>query len=147
MLSPTDGWAMGDLYLGGADTADNPIVSRPIALHYDGAKWAEAPTGASAAARVVDVLGQGSAWSYTTKDVPEFIISTQRQVAGQWQDVSWPFKDILSFSRLTCVTSDDCWAIGSYMWTTSDGKSTTIHLSNLLLRYTDGAWHEYGHAP
>ena len=82
MLSPTDGWAMGDLYLGGGDITDNPQVSRAIALHYDGAQWAEASTGASGAARVVDVLGQGSAWSYTTKGVPEFIISTQRQVAG-----------------------------------------------------------------
>jgi len=148
MLSPTDGWAMGDLYLGGPDSPDNPQVSRPIALHYDGAKWAEASTGASASARVVDVLGQGTAWSYTTKGVPEFIISTQRQVAGQWRDVPWPFKDILSFSQLTCVPQDqdDCWAIGLYTWTTSDGKITTIHLSYVLLRYINGAWHEYGHA-
>jgi hypothetical protein len=103
---------MGDFYLGGVDSPDNPQVSRAIALHYDDAKWAEASTGASGAARVVDVLGQGTAWSYTTKGVPEVIISTQRQVASQWQDVPWPFKDIVSFSRLTCATQDDCWAIG-----------------------------------
>src|SRR5262249_39842838 len=34
MISATDGWAMGDLYLGGADSPDNPQVSRAIALHY-----------------------------------------------------------------------------------------------------------------
>jgi len=145
MLSPTDGWALGDFYLGNGDSPDIPQVSRAIALHYDGAKWTEAPTGASATARVVDVLGQGDAWSYTTQGVPEFVVSTQRQVAGQWRDVPWPFKDIRSFSRLTCATQDDCWAIGMYMWQTS-GEITIIHFSWLLLRYTNGAWYEYGHA-
>ncbi len=145
MLSPTDGWAMGDMYLGGGDITDNPQVSRAIALHYDGARWAEASTGASGAARVVDVLGQGSAWSYTTKGVPEFIISTQRQVAGRWRDVPWPFKDIQSFSRLTCATQDDCWAIGFYLWPAT-GEITGKNYSWLLLRYANGAWHQYGHA-
>jgi hypothetical protein len=145
MLSPTDGWAMGDMYLGKGDTADIPQVSRALVLRYDGAKWAETFTGASATARVVDVLGQGTAWSYTTKGVPEFIISTQRRVAGQWQDVPWPFKDIVSFSRLTCVTQDDCWAIGFYLWRVS-GEVTSVNLSYLLLRYTNGSWHQYGHA-
>src|SRR5262249_32788299 len=116
MLSPTDGWAMGDAATGSADTQGEGLVSYPIALRYDGAKWAEVATGASAAARVVDVLGQGTAWSYTTKGVPESIVSTQRQVAGQWRDVPWPFKDIMDFSQLTCVTQDDCWAIGMYSW-------------------------------
>ena len=141
MLSPTDGWAMGVMGQG-SDTGDNPQPSRPIVFHYDGAKWAEATTRASAAARVVDVLGQGTAWSYTTKGVPEYIVSTQRQVAGQWRDVPWPFKDILSFSRLTCATPDhdDCWAIGQYLW------PSTGEITYLLLRYTNGAWHEYGHA-
>jgi len=147
MLSPTDGWAMGDFYLGKGDTADISQPSRPIALHYDGAKWAEASTGASAAARVIDVLGQGTAWSYTTKTTnggPEYIVSTQRQIAGQWQNVTWPFKDIVSFDRLTCVTSDDCWAIGFYLWRVS-GEVTSINFSYLLLRYTNGSWHQYGH--
>jgi hypothetical protein len=147
MLSPTNGWAMGDMYLGGGDITDNPQVSRAIALHYDGAQWAEASTGASGAARVVDVLGQGTAWSYTTKGVPEFIVSTQRQIAGQWRDVPWPFKDIQSFSRLTCVTpdQDDCWAIGFYLWPAT-GEITGKNYSWLLLRYANGAWHQYGHA-
>jgi hypothetical protein len=145
MLSPTDGWAMGDMYLGGGDITDNPQVSRAIALHYDGAQWAEASTGASGAARVIDVLGQGTAWSYTTKGVPEFIVSTQRQIAGQWRDVPWPFKDIQSFSRLTCVAQDDCWAIGFYLWPPT-GEITGKNYSWLLLRYANGAWHQYGHA-
>jgi anti-sigma factor RsiW len=145
MISATDGWAMGDLYLGGGDTTDNPQVSRAIALHYDGVKWAEGVTGARTTARVVDVLGQGTAWSYTTKGVPEFIVSTQRQVAGQWRDVPWPFKDIVSFSRLTCVAQDDCWAIGFYLWP-STGEITSINFAWLLLRYANGAWREYGHA-
>jgi hypothetical protein len=145
MLSPTDGWAMGAMVTGNADTQGEALVSRPIALHFDGAKWAEVSTGASADAHTVDVLGQESAWSYTTKGVPEFIISTQRQVAGQWRDVPWPFKDIQSFSRLTCVTQDDCWAIGFYLWPAT-GEITGKNYAWLLLRYATGAWHQYGHA-
>jgi hypothetical protein len=145
MISASDGWAMGDMYLGGVDSPDNPQVSRAIALHYDGVKWTEASTGASGGARVVDVLDQGSAWSYTTKGVPEFIVSTQRQVTGQWRDVPWPFKDIQSFSQLTCVTQDDCWAIGFYLSPVT-GEITGKNYSWLLLRYANGAWHEYGHA-
>jgi hypothetical protein len=144
MFSPTDGWAMGVMSQG-SDTTDNPQPSRAIALHYDGVKWIEVSTGASATARKVDVLGQGTAWSFTTKGVPEFIVSTQRQVAGQWRDIPWPFKDIVSFSQLTCVTLDDCWAIGFYLWRVS-GEVTTINFSYLLLRYSNGSWHEYGHA-
>jgi putative zinc finger protein len=144
MLSPTNGWAMGVMGQGG-DTADNPQPSRALALHYDGVKWIEVSIGASAAARKVDVLGQGTAWSFTTKGVPEFIVSTQRQVAGQWRDVPWSFKDIQSFSQITCVTQDDCWALGFYLWRVS-GEVTSINFSYLLLRYTNGAWHQYGHA-
>jgi len=151
MSAPNEGWAMGSLYVSGNETGANPTVTRPIALHYDGSHWTEVHTGVSANARALDVFGQGSAWSYTTRGIPEYIVSTQRDHAGQWQNVAWPFKDIMEFSRLTCVTPDDCWAIGSYRLpdtTLPDGTGgaiTVINFGSLLLRYANGAWHEYGH--
>jgi hypothetical protein len=155
MLAPDDGWALGVATVSGNETTADPTVTRPLALHYNGSSWTEANTGVSPSARTIDVLGPDMAWAYTTA-IPdpskgEFIVSTQREYAGRWTEVRWPYHDIRSMSRLTCVTPDDCWAIGEYplpetTQTMSDG-STYIILSegSLLLRYENGSWYQYGH--
>ncbi|HEX6123030.1 MAG TPA: zf-HC2 domain-containing protein [Ktedonobacterales bacterium] len=155
MLAPNDGWALGIAYVSGNETNTDPTVTRPLALHYDGSRWTEADTGVSPHARAIDVLGPGVAWAYTTAipqaNGPEFIVSTQRENAGKWANVPWPYKDMQSFSRLTCVTPDDCWAIGAYLLpparqTMGDGSTVIMRgFGTLLLRYAGGAWHEYGH--
>ena len=95
------------------------------------------------------VLGQGEAWSYTyTSTIPQYINATQREHAGQWQSVAWPYKDSGDVRNLTCVTADDCWATGSYML--PDIQVGTVNMvgrqAAVLLRYAGGAWHEYGRA-
>lgn len=154
MLSPSDGWVMGQAYVSGNETSANPTVTRPLALHYDGSRWTEVNTGVRANARAIDVLGQGTAWAYTTErnsaTGPEYITATQREMFGTWRDVAWPFTDVQSFSRLTCVTADDCWAIGSYLspdaiQADSNGTVLIKPTGSLLLRYVNGAWHQYGH--
>jgi anti-sigma factor RsiW len=156
MLAPNDGWALGiATVVSGNETSADPTVTRPLALRYDGSSWTEVNTGVSSNARAIDVLGPGMAWSYTTA-VPdpnrgEFIASTLRENAGKWTNVSWPYKDIRSMSRITCVTPDDCWAIGMYALPDTPqtiNGSTVIVVSEgwLLLRYANGAWYQYGHA-
>jgi hypothetical protein len=156
MLTPDDGWALGIATVSGNETSADPTVTRPLALHYDGSRWTEVSTGVSSNARAIDVLGPGMAWAYTTAAPDphrgEFIVSTQREYGGTWSNVPWPYKDIRSISRITCVTPDDCWATGLYALpdstlTNPDGTTVTvINQGWLLLRYANGAWYQYGHA-
>jgi hypothetical protein len=151
-----EGRALCAAYVSGNETGANPTVTCPLALHYNGTRWLEANTGVSTAARAIDVFGPGMAWSYTTSipqaNGPELIVSTQREDAGSWTNVPWPYQDILSMSRMTCVTPDDCWAIGLYVLpatTPTTSYSSTVMMPSfgtLLLRYADGAWHQYGHS-
>lgn len=149
MLAANDGWASGFAYVSGNETTDNPTVNRPIALHYDGTSWTEVDIGARSDAIGLVVLGQGEAWSFTrTSTIPQYTNATQREHLGQWQSVAWPYKDSGDVRNLTCVTADDCWAIGSYAL--PDQQVGTVNVVGrqgmVLLRYADGAWHEYGRA-
>ena len=100
-----------------------------------------------ASARGIDVFGQGMAWAYYTNGgSPEYIVSTRREVGGSWKNVAWPFNDVQSISRLTCVTSDDCWALGSYPLPDRNIGGVVVKGSgSLLLRFANGGWYEYGH--
>ncbi|HEU5441472.1 MAG TPA: zf-HC2 domain-containing protein [Ktedonobacterales bacterium] len=148
MLAANDGWAVGYVPVGGNDTGNNPLIMRPLVLHYDGTRWTQEPGGAMyASARGIDVFGQGMAWAYYTNGgSPEYIVSTRREVGGSWKNVAWPFNDVQSISRLTCVTSDDCWALGSYPLPDRNiGGVVVKGFGSLLLRFANGGWYEYGH--
>src|SRR5262249_11008911 len=154
MLSPSDGWAVGQAYVSGNETDASPTVTRPVALHYDGSRWTEANIGVSAQARAIDVLDQGTAWAYTTVRTPatgpEHIAVTLREVSARWQDVAWPFKGMLSTVHLTWVSANACWEIGQYLLpdtTRRESDGTLVRVTNYgyaLLRYANGAWHQYG---
>jgi len=155
MLSPTDGWAAGEVYVSGNETGANPTVNRPVAFHYDGSHWTEVNIGvqsnAQSEARILEVSA-GEAWSYTflVHQIPQFMTSTQHESAGQWTTMPWPFKRVLVLRSFTCVTINDCWAIGDAMLpdkTQSDGHGGTIVVKGLevaLYHYMNGAWSEYG---
>lgn len=151
MLAPDDGWATGYAYVSGNETATNPTVNHPIALHYDGSSWSQVNIGASPSAYSYYVLSQGDAWSYSiSTSVPQHIVSTQREQAGQWQNVPWPFKDIVSFGQPVCATTDACWTIGTSLLPgkrvpNGSGGSTVVYAqAPVLLLYASGSWHEYG---
>jgi hypothetical protein len=156
VFAPDDVWAYGVATVSGNETSADPTVTRPLTLHYNGSQWTETNTGVSPSARHIDVLGPGMAWAYTTA-VPdpqrgEFIVSTQRELAGSWTTVAWPFKDVRAIAHITCVTPDDCWALGDYALpntTRTNPDGTTFVVINegwLLLRYANGAWYQYGHS-
>jgi anti-sigma factor RsiW len=151
MLAPDNGWATGFAYVSGNETAANPTVNRPVALHYDGSSWTEVNIGANSSAYAYYVLGQGEAWSYSvSSSIPQVITSLQREHGGQWQNVPWPFKNFLSFTEPICVTADTCWAIGTVLLPDQRvpvGHGETVILktqASVLLLYSNGAWHEYG---
>ncbi len=152
MLAPNDGWATGSSYVSGNETGANPTVNRLVALHYDGSTWTETNTGVAADAHSLMVLGQGEAWSYANATtVPQVITSTQREHSGQWQTVAWPYTDVITLAHFTCLTADDCWALGTYLLpdatrTIGNGQTVTVKgQTQVLLHYNNGAWHEYGH--
>ncbi len=151
MLSPNEGWAMGYAYVSGSETVDNPTVNRPVAVHFDGASWTETNIGANAQARLLAILGQGEAWTYTSDVGPpygaEHVTATQQEHEGHWKNMPFGLKDVLGIDDLVCVSSSDCWAIGSYLIpatpTDLNGESPTAE-AWYLLHYAGGTWHEYG---
>jgi hypothetical protein len=124
------------------------LVMQSFLMHDDGKQWAREPGAAAyASARGVDVFGQGVAWAYYSNGRSlEFIVATRRELAGNWMNVAWPFKDVQSISHLTCVTPDSCRALGSHPLPDRNAGGVVVKdFGSLLLHFATGAWYEDGH--
>jgi hypothetical protein len=147
-VSSTDIWASGYL---------PPAKSTSVA-HYDGANWRLAPQAIPPGAAVVDTfaLGDGEGWAVSqgalatprTGPAETVIVSVWREMGGQWQALSWPYKDLDGVRVWAPVSDHEFWVIGSYMVTFSvpngaDGSSGGGYNQSVLLHYADGAWTRY----
>jgi hypothetical protein len=83
MFAPNDGWATGSA----EETRGGLVYSRPVALHYDGARWTQTETGAPPDAQDVVMVAPGEAWSYTQEPASanpaaSGVVPTQRSQAS-----------------------------------------------------------------
>src|SRR6185437_9555135 len=103
----------------------------------------------------VAIAASGTAWSLASKQLPSPNETSYGQIAtiysnasGQWQQLSLPYKDLQSL-EVVSTSSADVWATGVYMVTTQlpdhNGAQSFASISHyVLLRYSGGAWTEWG---
>ena len=138
MLSPTDGFAMGQIPGASGTIADGTA----LLLHYDGTQWTRMDVGASAAAQQVVMFGDSEGWAFgvrktgTSSDQSSAVVAfAQYEQAGKWQTVPWPFasfSDIL----LVRVANGEYWGFGY--------DTTQVASHPVLLYFAEGAWTAYG---
>ena len=154
MVTPNDIWASGQM-----DRGSNREAG--AVLHYDGSQWRQVTAGASGRPQDVEAFDQGAAWAFTrydpmvtTGNTPPLNDSTisgaQYQHDGVWSWVEWPFTRLTRIGAISRVSSDEYWAIGYYMVTTSrtptgnGGYASAGHEVAVLLYFANGAWYEIG---
>jgi hypothetical protein len=105
-------------------------------------------------AQHASIVSSSTAWSYTSDQSPEnpssfgVIATISSNASGQWLPLTLPYDDFQSIAVVS-TSSADVWAIGTYMVTTqvpsdNGGVNYSSVGHTVLLRYTNGAWTEWG---
>jgi phage baseplate assembly protein gpV len=98
----------------------------------------------------IAIVTSKSAWGFASAAPPlqsgnpfGHVASIYSNARGQWQALSVPYTDLQSI-EVVSSSGADVWAVAVYMVTTPipSGSSSVSHY--VLLRYTGGAWTEYG---
>lgn len=151
MFAPNDIWIEGAMHA--ASNAD--IDDVPLVYHYDGAAWSNVNLQVPDGAQHVTIAASDAAWSLASEQAPPpngtsygQIASISSNASGAWQKLSLPYKDLQSL-EVVSASSVDVWAVGVYMVTTQvpdhNGTQSFASVSHsVLLRYSDGAWTEWG---
>ncbi|HEX8728750.1 MAG TPA: hypothetical protein VF739_09025 [Ktedonobacterales bacterium] len=151
MFAPNDIWIEGAMHA--ASNAE--IDDVPLNYHYDGVTWSNVNLHVPNGAQHVGIVSSKSAWSFTSEQLPSPVQSSYGDIAtifsnagGQWSALSLPYTDLQSLNVVS-TSSTDVWAIGTYMVTTqipsdNGGQSFSSVGHTVLLRYTNGAWTEWG---
>jgi hypothetical protein len=151
MFAPNDIWIEGAMHA--ASNAE--IDDLPLNYHYDGAAWSNVNLRVPNGAQHVGIVSSESAWSFTSEQLPSpnqssygVIATISSNASGQWSALSLPYPDLQSLDVVS-TSSTDVWAIGTYMITTqipsdNGGQSFASVGHTVLLRYSNGAWTEWG---
>jgi hypothetical protein len=151
MFAPNDIWIEGAMHA--ASNAE--IDDVPLNYHYDGVAWSNVNLRVPTGAQHVGIVSSDSAWSFTSDQLPSpnqtaygVIATISSNAGGQWSALSLPYKDLQSLAVVS-TSSADIWAIGTYMVTTQvpdhNGAQSFASVGHaVLLRYTNGAWTEWG---
>ena len=152
MFAPNDIWIEGAMHA--ASNLD--IDDLPLNYHYDGQAWSNVNLQVPIGAQHVGIVSSNVAWSYTSTQAPPplgegaygQIAMISSNANGAWQPLTLPYNDLQSI-EIVSSSSADVWAIGTYMIMTqipsSNGGQNFSGVSHyVLLRYTNGAWTEWG---
>lgn len=151
MFAPNDIWIEGAMHA--ASNAD--INDVPLNYHYDGVAWSNVNLQVPSNAQHVTIAASDVAWSIVSHQLPPPNSSAYGQIAsissnasGAWQALPLPYTDLQSI-EVVSTSRADIWAIGVYMDTTqipsdNGGQSYSSIGHTVLLRYTLGAWTEWG---
>lgn len=144
MLSATDGYAIGWQPWPSRWTrhSDPPAV----VLHYDGTAWQTTQTGSDPAAQTIVLFDHTDGWAFVQAPLPippvranEVITSAQHKVGERWEDVYWPFSDIIHVSPIVRAAPGEYWAAALYE--IPPGAHGDFHWE--LLHFDHGTWTEY----
>lgn len=151
VFAPNDIWIEGAMHA--ATNAD--IDDVPLNYHYDGQAWSNVNLQVPDGAQHTGIVSGEVAWSFTSAQLPPpnetaygAISSISSNASGAWQKLSLPYKNLQSI-EIVSSSSADVWAIGTYMVNTQlpdhNGAQSFAGISHyVLLRYTNGAWTEWG---
>jgi hypothetical protein len=123
MLSPTDGWAIGN-----------------HVYHYDGVAWHEIRVSVSGGFNAISAVSASNIWiaggptPVTPPDGRAVILHYDGH--GWFQQPTPSVLDFLSIASISMVSANEGWAVGS---ATRDGD-TSYSPTGVILHYINGAW-------
>jgi hypothetical protein len=150
LLSPTDGYAVG-WQPQSANAAPGPPPPAAV-LQFDGAHWQPLQTGADVRAQTVVLFDHRDGWAFvqlqppspTSADPPPPpntpIATAQHEVGGHWQNVPWPFTDVIAIGTVVRAAPGEYWA--SALTQQAPGVAADFHWE--LLHFVNGVWTAYG---
>ncbi|HEY1391293.1 MAG TPA: hypothetical protein VGF38_22335 [Ktedonobacterales bacterium] len=140
MDSPTNIWASAHTI---EPLNSEGSQSAAVALHYDGAHWAQVNLGDGGKAQIIQLFGTSAAWAFSLQRTHwgETISHMQYGGGNTWQTVQLPIVDLLDVSPLVRVAPDEYWAIGHYVASAAGNVGT---VASVLLHFANGTWHAYG---